>query len=347
MGVLICADTYYGILARSLAVQGVDLIFALANWPLGGIDPRALWRARALENGIGVIGCNRTGLDRRMDCTTCPSYAVAPDGRVLLEATSERSCIWMVDYPLEDGKLPSARREALMATRRPRELTAISLDMNGLDDFSGLWGLPQAGALDVRCLIPGSPEEAARALESAAHDTDGTPTLLIFPRGVGPASRERIAELAAQRNLAVVTEVDGNGTCSFMSTSRNVTLHSDESFVMADFGPARLALVHPEALLHPEYAVALSKQGCDLLITTAAELGPDDRLLLASRCLERAAVALVDRQGAMICEPPEGHSPWKETVAGGPGVCSVRLDTATLRTKRFLDRVNMEALLRQ
>ncbi len=346
MGVIICADAYYGILTRSLAVQGVDLLFTLANWPLGGIDPRALWRARALENGIGVIGCNRTGPDRRMDCTTCPSYAVAPDGRVLLEAASESSSIWMVDYPLENGKLPSARREALMAARRPREFTAISLDMNGLDDFSGLWGLPRAGALDVRCLIPESPEEAAGALESAARETDGTPTLLIFPRGVGPASRERIAELAAQRNLAVVGEADGTGDCMFMSASRNLTLRPDESCVMADFGPARVALAHPEALRHPEYAVALSKQGCDLIITTAEELDSDARLLLAVKCLERAAVVLVDRRGAMVCEPPEGHSPWKETVAFGPGVCSVRLDTATLRTKRFLDRVNMEVLLR-
>jgi predicted amidohydrolase len=346
MGVLICADTYYGVLARSLAVQGVDLVFAPANWPLGGIDPRPLWRARALENGIGVIGCNRTGMDRRMDCTGCPSYAVAPDGRVLLDATSEVPCIWMVDYPLENGKLPSAHREALMATRRPREFTTISLDMNGLDDFSALWGLPETGPLDVRCLIPASPEEAAGMLESAAHETYGTPTLLIFPRGVGPASKEWISELAAQRNLAVVAEVDGNGTCSFLATSRNVTLRPNESCVMADFGPARLALAHPDTLRHPEYAVALSKQGCDLLVTTAAELDPDSRLLLAVKCLERAAVALVDRQGAMVCEPPEGHSPWKETVACGPGVCSVRLETATLRTKRFLDRVNMEALLR-
>ena len=58
---LICADTYYGLLPRSLALHDVDLLLTLANWPLVGIDPREVWRARALENGIGVIGANRTG----------------------------------------------------------------------------------------------------------------------------------------------------------------------------------------------------------------------------------------------------------------------------------------------
>jgi len=351
VGVLICADSYFGLLPRSLAVDGVDLLLVLANWPPSGVDPRRVWRARALENSFGVVGCNRTGHDCIMDCRACMSYVVTPTGDVLLDQSSETSSIWTVDYPLTGGRLPSEQREAAMARRRPENFAGLYLDVNGLDDFGGLWGLPPGGPLDIRCVVPESPEHAFSALESVANECDGAPALLIVPQGMGPFTEDQITPLVNGRPLGIIAELakqDGlRPVYGFISSSQHVTLPPGESAVTADFGPARVAVVRPESLMHPEVAVALSKQGCDLLVTASDRFGPDDRLLFGVKCLERAAVAVATPTGAMVCIPPVGHAPWKEELTMGPGVCSARVDTSAFRVKRFQDRVNMEALLRR
>ncbi len=351
VGVLICADSYFGLLPRYLALNGVDLLLILANWPPSGIDPKLIWRARALENGFGVVGCNRTGVDRIMDCRACRSYAVTSTGEVLLDEASPTSKAWMVDYPMARGRLTSESREAMMALRRPEDFEEIYLDVNGLEDFGGMWGLPSGGPLDIRCLAPASLQEAFSAMEDAARECGTVPTLLTLPQSLGSFAQDRIARLVADRPLAIVAELtgqDGNHPAyGFISSSRLVRLPSGESAVITDFGPARLALTRPESLAHPEVAISLSKQGCDLLVTSPDRFDPDDRLVLAVKSLEQAAIVVTTSAGAMICEPPVGHAPWKEELTTGLGVCSARIDTTRIRLKRFHDRVDMEALLRR
>ncbi len=127
----------------------------------------------------------------------------------------------------------------------------------------------------------------------------------------------------------------------------------------------RLILVRPDAVMvHatgiPEYDQhpKLLEAGFKVVIngshmeSSHPELLPGHRRmryrqLLGVKCLERVAVAAVSRGGAMICEPAVGHEPWREVVLTGPGVCSARLDTAGLRSKRFYDRVDLEVLLRR
>lgn len=351
VGALICADSYAGLIPRSLALYGVDLLLVLANWPPSGVDPTHVWRARALENGYGVVGCNRTGLDRIMDCRACRSYAVTASGEVLLDEASPQSAVWIVHHPLEGRRLPRDIREARMAERRPEEFGALYLDVNGIEDFGGLWGLPAGGPLNVRCVVPESREQAASLLGLAAEDCNSVPTLVVLPRGIGAFSREELAGLLEERPLAIVTDLPGpNGertAYGLFSSARCTSLLPGESFAVADFGPACIALVRAETLTHPEVAVSLSKQGCDLLVTCPHRFGPDERLLLGVKCLDRSAIAAVSRQGAMICEPPKGHEAWKEALVTGHGVCSTRLDTVALRSKRFYDRVDMEVLLRR
>lgn len=348
LGILICADSYSGLLPRSQALNGADLVLVPSNWPPSGLDPRLIWRARSLENGFGIVGCNRTGLDRMMDCRECRSYVVTPQGTVLLDESSSTSTAWIVEYPLVNGRLSSERRQAIMALRQPEDFSELYLDVNGLDDFGGLWGLPPQGPLDIRCLVPESPGQAVSLLESTAAECNSVPMLLVLPRSMGPFTAEQIVRFTSNRTAAVVAEHEGqNGNSAYglVSSSQQISLAPGCSAVMADFGPARIALVRPESLVHPEVAVSLSKQGCDLLVTSSEQFGPDDRLLFGVKCLERAAVAAVSSKGAMICEPPVGHEPWKEELTTGSGVCSAGIDTAALRSKRFHDRVDMETLL--
>jgi predicted amidohydrolase len=352
VGIIICADSYYGLLPRTLALSGVDLLLVVANWPPSGVDPRRVWRARALENGFGVIGCNRTGVDHVMDCRECRSYGVTPSGDVLLDKASETSEIFMVDYPLVGGKLNSEPRKSRMAHRRPEDFAALYLDVNTVDGLSGFWSLPPGGSIDIRCVVPESSRSGFTALQSVAGECDNSvPAVLILPCGMEPLTEEQIRRLCDGRPLGIIAEWTEPGSrhslYGFIASSHRVALPIDQIAVTVDFGTARIALVQPDFRMHPETAVVLSKQGCDLLVTASNRFDPDDRLLFAVKCLERAAVAAVSPAGALVCEPPVGHAAWKEALLTGFGVCSARIDTAAFRCKRFQDRVDMELLLTQ
>lgn len=351
IGVLICADTYYGLLPRSFALHGADLLFVCANWPPTGIDPREVWRARALENGIGVIAANRTGMDRVMDCREAPSYAVTPEGRVLLEQTSEESRLFLVEYPLERHRFPGRLRQEMTALRRPWDYNAIALDGNGLEDFPGVWGVPSAGRLAVRCVVPPPHTLTLRDLVAEAlRGPEDAPTLIVVPPGAGYASVQELAGSLCGRAAALATEISTPSglPVPVILTGKNLTvLGSDMNAVAVDFGPARVALARPEALKHPETAVALSKQGCDAVVSPTTHLSEDDRLVLGIKSLERLVVAVSATNGATICEPPEGHERWQETSRRTPGICEASFETGRLRKKRFLDRVDLEVLLRR
>jgi predicted amidohydrolase len=351
VGLLICADSYYGLLPRSMALQDADLLLICANWPPTGLDPREIWRARVLENGVGLIAANRTGLDCRMDCRTAPSFALTPEGTVLLDGTSEDSRIFFVEYPLEKHRFPLSLREEMAAVRRPWDYNAIALDSSGLDDFPGMWGLPVAGSIEIRCLIPPpgrvSPSDRGKALRTGESNA---PRLLVLPPGINGILLQEVIRQSKEERTAIVLEIrspSGSALPALVSEGRLTCLSPGSNSAIVDFGPARLALVRSEALKHPEQAVALSKQGCDIIVSQAESLDGDTRLLLGVKCLERVVVAVAAPEGAIICDPPDGHERWHETMLWEPGVCTAVVDTARTRKKRFLDRVDLGVLLRR
>ena len=314
IGLLICADTYCGLLPRTHALKETDLLLVLANWPDCGLDPRELWRARALENGVGVVACNRTGAEAALDFSPAHSYAVSADGAELADASSPGSAIYHVRYPLADGHLDGTRRRLVLGRRQPEAYGALSLNVNGLAGFSGMWGLPEAGALDVHCAV------GRFAASVTFRECGGT--------------------------TASIRVGDGIPACQLHLRDQVLTLGPDQPFVITDFGPARIALVKPVALHHPELSVALSKQGCDVAVAaTRDELSPEDRLLLGVKSLDRLAIVTIASNGATICTPPVGHGRWEETVLDGPGECQCQIDTTALRRKHFEDRVDLPALL--
>ena len=100
VGLMICYDLRFPELARSLSLQGAQMILVPAQWP----RPRenhwqTLLKARAIENQLFMIGSNRTGTD---DSLAFPgmSMIVDPLGNILSDA-GEKQGICVADIDME------------------------------------------------------------------------------------------------------------------------------------------------------------------------------------------------------------------------------------------------------
>lgn len=63
-GLIICYDLRFPELARTLALEGVDLLFVVAQWPAKRtMHLETLARARAIENQMFLALCNSVGAD--------------------------------------------------------------------------------------------------------------------------------------------------------------------------------------------------------------------------------------------------------------------------------------------
>ena len=64
LGILIGYDLAFPEVARSLTLEGAEVLCVLANWEASGLDEwRTFLRARALENAVYIAGANRIGED--------------------------------------------------------------------------------------------------------------------------------------------------------------------------------------------------------------------------------------------------------------------------------------------
>ncbi len=89
---LVCYDLRFPELAKSQVSAGANLLIISAQWPLARKDHwRTLILARAIENQVFVIACNRCGADIVAGGTTYAGHSmiVAPDGTNLSEAGEE------------------------------------------------------------------------------------------------------------------------------------------------------------------------------------------------------------------------------------------------------------------
>lgn len=85
-GVMICFDLRFPELASKLALNGAQFIFCPAEFPAERIAVWAtLLRARAIENQVFVIGCNRVGSDGK-NTFGGRSAIINPEGKTLAQA---------------------------------------------------------------------------------------------------------------------------------------------------------------------------------------------------------------------------------------------------------------------
>lgn len=117
-GALICYELRFPELARKLAKEGVRIILVSAEWPLARASAwQTLCRARAMENQVLLVACNRWGGDKVFFGGRSGIYD--PYGEPVVEMCDGEGVVWAdVDLSQIDearAKLPvwDDRREEL------------------------------------------------------------------------------------------------------------------------------------------------------------------------------------------------------------------------------------------
>ncbi|MBB6636766.1 carbon-nitrogen family hydrolase [Cohnella thailandensis] len=116
-GVMICYDIRFPELARKLALEGAKVLFVPAEWPHPRLHHwRTLLQARAIENQMYVVACNRTGISGTTHFFG-HSMVIDPWGEIVAEAGEEETILTAeIDLDLADevrGRIP------VFADRRP------------------------------------------------------------------------------------------------------------------------------------------------------------------------------------------------------------------------------------
>lgn len=103
LAALVCYDLRFPGLTQSQAAQGAGILLVSAQWPAVRTDHwRTLICARAIENQMFVVACNRCGVTDNITFAG-HSMIVAPDGSVLAEAEeSEEEVFKEIDPSLID-----------------------------------------------------------------------------------------------------------------------------------------------------------------------------------------------------------------------------------------------------
>lgn len=358
IGVLICSDSYHSLMPRVTALRGADLLLVPANWPLTGLVPQEVWRARSLENGFHVAACNRTGIDLTMDCRQAPSAVFDSCGNILLDSSHPDSRIFYANLPLnEDNMLNTGRRQLCLAARHFAGMHECYLNLAAISDLTSFLNLPAVGHLPICCPVPGQGENSLELLQRGIKEIHDYPhALYILPAGdYSDGVLDMMEKLCKSSNHVIALRRDtpggstfhvlkGNGHSEKWSMGAHPETEEGATFHF-DCGPARLFMAPFSVLRHPEATLAAAKRGCDLAIASEVSFSTDDRLLAGIRTIDNLAIAVCARDQAGVWMSPEGHQRWEENL-GMPGdICRYTLDTRRTRKKRFQDKIDFECLL--
>ncbi|WP_078551249.1 carbon-nitrogen family hydrolase [Bacillus alkalicellulosilyticus] len=102
MGVIICYDLRFPELARSLALEGAQVLFLLAEWPEARKEHwKHLQIARAIENQMYVVSSNRVGTYN--DVEFCGrSKVITPWGEVIAQGSASEEQTITAELKLEE-----------------------------------------------------------------------------------------------------------------------------------------------------------------------------------------------------------------------------------------------------
>ena len=363
VGVLICSDTYYDLQPRITALKGADLILVPANWPPSGLDPVEVWRARSLENGVAIAGCNRTGRDLQMSCEEAESCLISPEGEILFRKSSRSSAIFNHSLPLTGGMFDQSMKNKRLGKRKVENYHDCYRSVNIVRDLGSFLELPGPGKLLIRCLaskrydgseIAAMPAKLTeRKQKSSSSEQDETLVLLSMEQS-SLENYSRLEALAEENKLFLCAGTgDADHPFQVFGPTGVVKPGVDNNAYSVglagsfDIGPARVNFMSYQELLQPENVVSISKNGCDLLVVDSPKFDDEVKLICGVRTISHLCIALCRDDGAGIWMVPEGHARWGEILRENEGECDFILDTALTRKKRFQDRLDFDTLLQK
>lgn len=316
LGVVICADTYSYKPVRAAVLQGIRLLLVPANWPADHYDPEIYWRARARENGIPVLVCNRTGQEPGMDCRNAESFAIDAQGQVAERRASGADTIVYCQLPLRQGQFP-ATTDALISRRRPECYAGISLAAYSHWGAETLLGLPAARDCTAATIqyrpLPGQPAANRQQLlalidrcceQSAARGE--RPDVLVLPElsltGAinGPAAAKSLAEpVPGPATLALADKAREKDVHILLGMAENRSGGFYNSSVL--IGPAGIEGVYRKVHLSPaDEAWASPGHDFPVFDLSWGRLG----MLLGWELLFPEAVESLAKKGAdLLCVP--------------------------------------------
>ncbi|KXF74814.1 amidohydrolase [Paramesorhizobium deserti] len=110
IGVAICYEIRFPEVARTLALEGAELIVLPAAWPEAArILPDLFTTVRAAENFVFLLAVNRNDIDQGM-AFMGSSHVIGPDGREIINA-GMKDGIFSVDIDIDSARVKSIIRE--------------------------------------------------------------------------------------------------------------------------------------------------------------------------------------------------------------------------------------------
>ncbi len=331
MGVIICADSYSYKPARIAAIEGAKILLIPANWPPEHHNPEFFWRARAAENDVHLLVCNRTGMDREMDCQNSSSYVINNQGKIIKKIGSQKDVIIYHTVPLEKKK------DNILSDRNPSVYSNISLDTYSQFSPEFMLGLPEKKEFTAaniqfktNLIKKDNIDKMMKIIDEA-----GSVNLMVFPElaVTGPVNNlgdarnksevipgpttDKLIKKAAEKNLYIIfgmIEKYNNklynsavliGPKGVEGVYRKVHLDNyDKNWAekgndLKTFNLpfARIGILIGNDLMFPEASESLSKLGADMLCVPAFWLDKEKQFIWKARLAEQMHLSIANQWG--------------------------------------------------
>ena len=121
IGMLVCADARAPEIARSLALNGAQIILDLTAWVSGArrdadltsVQREYIMQTRAFENGVWIAAADKTGVEAESIVYCGRSCVISPRGEYAASLGPEDDGTLVHDVPVEDAAEPIVRRPEL------------------------------------------------------------------------------------------------------------------------------------------------------------------------------------------------------------------------------------------
>lgn len=338
VGILICSDTYYGLLPRIRKLQGADLLIVPANWPSSTLDPKRLWSVHARLNGMYVAVCNRTGKDRTLDCLHAVSCCFSPNGDALFQGQNHESTTFTVSIPLYNGKIKTP-------PCIPSCHAIKALDFKEHSVSSSLIDIKQAGKNELAIhACAGRHRETMNTWSEAwppmSSDETRNSVLICFecreenemPTGCRAAFKSS-GMVRVQQLAQTACSID------FLPDTPVKTIARSKSTlpIIQQVNGITIGIITYEMTRYPEYLFCLAQSGCDVCVVMGDVCGHTDDIIY--NCVHRMVIVYSKDQKTHIAIPPNGHETWFEKLSDENGGCSAIVPFDAVRNKEWLKKI--------